>query len=189
MSSATPKLGCTCCKWAFPCLTNYLVLIPTFSLRIIGAWRLCPPSVKGDANMIRRVLRITISASVGGCTLSSDWMMNLTNFGVLSASRCCVSRTASVLDRELGNSVRGRSSHISLSTTNIGASNKNDLDGGETMRSPQSVSLITKCGREVLNTTEFKGPLNEMRKNLTSLKLRGVRRTLQWHQIFRLFSQ
>ena len=33
------------------------------------------------------------------------------------------------------------------------------------------------------------GPLNGMRKNLTSLKLREVKRTLQWHQISRLFSQ
>ena len=31
------------------------------------AWRLYPASARADANMIRRVLRITISASVGGC--------------------------------------------------------------------------------------------------------------------------
>jgi len=114
-----PSLATIASKWVFLCLTDCLVLIPTFSPRdrIIGAWRLCPGmqiwSGVFFASLLVRVSEVAYTALsaplMQGCTLSSDWIMNLTNFECLTQVGCAP-RITSVLD-ELRNPVRGRS-HI-----------------------------------------------------------------------------
>jgi len=80
-------------------LTDCLVLIPTFLPRdrIIGAWRLYP-----GMDMVRCVLRITISAGVGGCIhclvgpfdVGLHFVVRLDDesdeFRVLNTSRLCL---------------------------------------------------------------------------------------------------
>jgi hypothetical protein len=65
MSSATPKLGYNCLQMGISVLDKFSCPHSNILAQRSHHWRLA--LVSGDANMIRRVLRITISASVGGC--------------------------------------------------------------------------------------------------------------------------
>src|SRR5277367_6455983 len=100
MSSATPKLGYNCFQMGISVLDR--LSCPHSNILAQGShhWHLA--LVSGEANMVRRVLRITISAGVGGCIhcLVGPFDVRLhivvrlddesDEFRVLNASRCAL---------------------------------------------------------------------------------------------------